>query len=195
MSVDKNAVQESAPPVPARAKTDVLPAGGFAHWPVCGAVFLTFLILDHATKYWAITALKPAGYDASRLTQEMYDRAPVVTILPGLLDLRYAENTGMAFSMFLGKTMMLGVVSLIATALLVYFWRSLPAREIIGRLAVASILSGAVANMIDRFARNYVVDFIHAFWHDHHWPTFNIADSCICVGACVLAVQLLRGKI
>ena len=45
------------------------------------------------------------------------------------------------------------------------------------------VVSGALGNLYDRLAYSYVVDFLHL----HHWPVFNVADSCITVGACLLA--------
>ena len=159
-------------------------AGGMAMWRISASVFLVGLVLDHLTKFWAVAALKPEGI-----------QIPRIPIIPGLLQFVYAENTGAAFSFMTGKTFLLGLISLAATIGLSWFWYSLPAREKWGRAAAAMILSGAVGNMIDRFARGYVVDFIDAYWKTHHWPTFNVADSLICVGAAILAVRFLQGKI
>ena len=158
--------------------------GRFAQWQMSAALFVAWFIVDHATKWWAFTALRGDGFNG-----------PVIHLIPNCLALRYAENTGAAFSMFTGKVFALGFVSLAATIGLGWFWWSLPAKEKWGRAATALILSGAVGNMIDRFARGYVVDFILAYWRDHYWPTFNIADTCICVGAGILAIRLLKGKI
>jgi signal peptidase II len=154
------------------------------------------LALDHITKWLAIVHLKPEWWGVVKPTQEMWDARPTIVLIPKLLQLQYAENLGAAFSILYGYTFVLGIISLLATVLLVWFWRSLPAAEIQGRIAVAMVLSGAIGNMIDRFFRGLVVDFIDAHWfHQAHWPTFNIADSAICVGAVILSIRFLRGKI
>jgi signal peptidase II len=167
-----------------------------ALWKPCLAIVIFFLALDHWTKYLAIVHLKPEWWGVVQPTQEMWDARPAVVLIPQLLQLQYAENLGAAFSILYGYTFFLGIISAVATVLLLWFWRSLPATEATGRVSVALILSGAIGNMIDRFGRGYVVDFIDAHWfHQVHWPTFNIADSAIVVGAVLLSIQFLRGRI
>jgi len=173
-----------------------LPAGGNVLWKPCLALLVVLLVLDHATKLLAIAYLKPDWWGVSNPTLEMWEQRERFVIIPQLLQFQYAENRGAAFSILYGHTFLLGIVSAAATCLLVWFWRSLPATERIGRFSVAAILSGAIGNMIDRFFRGYVVDFIDAHWfYQAHWPTFNIADSAICVGAFLVGLQVVRGKI
>ena len=63
------------------------------------------------------------------------------------------------------------------------------------RLALSLIIGGALGNIYDRFARGAVVDFLDFFWHDYHWPAFNVADACIVIGVCLLLVlTLLKDK-
>ena len=168
-----------------QAETEAKPEPGrFADWPLSLALLAGFFILDHATKFWAESALKPGpgrGY-------------PVIEVIPGFFDLQYHENTGAAFSMATGQTKLLAVVSLLATIGFSWFWWTLPAKERWGRCAVALILSGAVGNMIDRMAREYVVDFIHFYFRGYHYPIFNIADTCICVGAAIIVWRGWKGK-
>ncbi len=173
----------TTPDAPAQAESKPEP-GRFADWPLSLALLVGFFILDHATKFWAEAALKPGpgrGY-------------PVIEIIPGFFDLQYHENTGAAFSMATGQTKLLAVVSLLATIGFSWFWWTLPASERWGRCAVALILSGAVGNMIDRMAREYVVDFIHFYFREYHYPIFNIADTCICVGAAIIVWRGWKGK-
>ncbi len=178
-----------------KEKPEAPPPGGIAHWKMSLAIVLGWLAIDHATKFWAIAVLKPEWWGRAEPTAAMWANRPDIPIIPGLLRFVYAENTGAAFSMLYGRVTLLGIISLVAIAGLVWFWRQLPAGEKWGRAAVALIVSGAIGNMIDRFARGYVVDFIDAYWGQYHWPTFNIADSCICVGAGILAVLFLKGRI
>jgi signal peptidase II len=193
--------EKSTPPPAEDTHDPKVPAwkrGSWDLWPLSAGLFLFWLVADHATKLWAIRALKPEwhGY---RVPPELEATRPIIDIIPGFLRFFYAENRGAAFSILYGQTFFLGIISLIATVGLIWFWRSLRPDEWWGRVATALILSGAVGNMIDRFGRGYVVDFIDAYviWgtNSYHWPTFNIADSCICVGAVVLGWRLLMGKI
>jgi signal peptidase II len=64
-----------------------------------------------------------------------------------------------------------------------------------GAVALALILGGAIGNVIDRLMQGYVVDFIHWYYQNWHWPTFNIADSAITVGAVLLVVDTLGWRI
>ncbi|MBI1290345.1 signal peptidase II [bacterium] len=172
------------------------PPGGIAYWPASLGVCTTLLALDHLTKWLAIAHLKPEWWGVASPTAAMWADRPRVVLIPEFLQLQYAENLGAAFSILYGHTFLLGIVSLVATGLLVWFWRSLPANEIYGRIAVAMVLSGAIGNMIDRLFRGYVVDFIDAHWfYKAHWPTFNVADSAICVGAVIISIRFLKGKI
>jgi signal peptidase II len=56
---------------------------------------------------------------------------------------------------------------------------------------MSMIFSGAIGNLIDRVRLGEVIDFLDAHWYRHHWPAFNIADSLICVGVFLLALDML----
>ncbi|MGL4609669.1 MAG: signal peptidase II [Trueperaceae bacterium] len=108
----------------------------------------------------------------------------------------YEQNTGAAFSLFRGNPFALGTLSaLVSIVLLTYLtarWTSVP---LIQRYALASILAGAIGNMIDRLRLGYVVDFIHFSIPQFNFAVFNIADSCVVVGAIVLiAASLFQGS-
>jgi len=55
-------------------------------------------------------------------------------------------------------------------------------------LPLALIVGGALGNLIDRVRFGYVVDFVHWYWNDFHWPVFNLADSAISIAAVLLIV-------
>lgn len=167
------------------------PAGASnRYWQLSLALFVVFLALDHLTKWWAIVALKPEWWGFTP-TLEQWLARPVIPVIPGFLQFVYAENKGAAFSILYGHVEVLAGFSVLATAGLIWFWRTLPPDDIWSRGATALVLSGAVGNAIDRIFRGFVVDFIDAYIGEYHWPVFNIADSCICVGAVVLAWKLV----
>ncbi len=111
-----------------------------------------------------------------------------VTLIPGVLALNYAENTGMAFSLFSGRAWGLGVVSAVCILL---GWLILRRYKLgpVSRIAAMLMLGGAVGNMIDRFLRGYVVDMFEALFVD--FAIFNVADAALTVGAVLMAVSLL----
>ena len=110
----------------------------------------------------------------------------------GLLRLRLVFNPGVAFS--LGDTLppaaLLGGTGLIAVALAVFAVHVARTATLPVVLALAAMLGGAVANVIDRAADGLVTDYLHTSW----FPTFNLADVFVITGAAVLAVASVRSS-
>lgn len=128
----------------------------------------SLLAADQATK-WAVRAHMPPG------------RA--IRVIDGLFDLAHVRNEGAAWGMLAGWRY--AFVAL-AAIMLVFFWSR---RESVfgkGRLGAASLMlltAGIAGNTIDRLAFGYVTDFLDFHWGIHHFPAFNVADMCICIGA------------
>jgi signal peptidase II len=146
-----------------------------AYLVAAGGVFL----LDQASKAWARKTLR-FGDD--------------VNVIPGFLNFIYAENTGVAFSQFnnggeTGRWLLSGLAFAAAVAVLYYFWRT-PKTEDRILSACAMLLAGIVGNLTDRVRLGYVIDFIDVQFGNWHYPTFNIADAAICVGAGLLILDL-----
>ncbi len=147
------------------------------------AAFGVYLV-DQTTKAWAVRRLS--------LGRE-------VTIVPRFLDLIYAENTGVAFSQLQDggaavRWLLVALACAAAVAVLTYFLRT-PRQDdrVLG--ACALLLAGIAGNLTDRARLGHVVDFILLHADSHYWPTFNVADAAICVGACLLALDLvLEGR-
>jgi len=120
-------------------------------------------------------------------------------VIDGLLSISHVRNRGAAFGILSDaglpyQGVVLSVVSLLAlVAIGVYAWR-LPAAARLPRLALAFVLGGAFGNLIDRVRFGYVVDFIHVYWNQHVWPDFNVADSAITTGVCLLILDMLRSE-
>lgn len=144
-----------------------------------GAVFM----LDQATKAWALRRL--------RFRSE-------IEIIPDFLNFSYAQNTGVAFSMFDGHgdagRWALSGLAFAAASLVVYFlWRTPRTDDrILGALAL--LLAGIVGNVSDRIRLGFVVDFIDVQFGRWHYPTFNIADMAICIGAGLLILDMFLRK-
>jgi signal peptidase II len=140
------------------------------------------LAADQLTKAWATASLKPVVF---------------VEVIPGFFRLSYATNRGVAFSLFADSQFdirwILSAISLIAALFVLSYFRRAPDGKLWLNVSLALLLAGIVGNMIDRVRLGEVVDFIDLHWRDlYSWPTFNIADSAICVGAVLLVMEMLR---
>ncbi|GAB2945196.1 signal peptidase II [Hafnia psychrotolerans] len=109
------------------------------------------------------------------------------------LNLFYAQNHGAAFSFLADKggwqRWFFAVIALvIVIALIVLMYRS-NAKQKINNIAYAMIIGGALGNLFDRMVHGYVIDFIDFYVNDWHYPTFNLADSFICIGAVLVVIE------
>ena len=137
-------------------------------------------LADQVTKAWAVKTLR-AGTDYK--------------IIPGFFDLIYTENPGIAFGQLqeggnFGRWLFVGLAVAAAVAVLYYFLRT-PRNDdrILGSCAL--LLAGIVGNLVDRVRFGYVIDFIALHAGQYHWPTFNIADAAITIGAILFAYDLV----
>jgi signal peptidase II len=150
-----------------------------SRWPRPLFYFALMLSLafDQATKAWASYSLEPIGS---------------LTIIPGLFDLTYVRNTGVAFGMFAGQGLLVALLMLCLAALAFYFARGLnwAARE--PNLVGGCLCGGALGNLVDRLRIGHVVDFLDFHVGLHNWPSFNVADSLICVAVGWIVVRQLR---
>lgn len=149
---------------------------------------LSYLILvvivlaaDQLTKAWAIAKLKPVV---------------LMEIIPGFLRLVYATNRGVAFSLFAeGKFDARWIFATISTTAALFVFGYLlrtPRANLRLNTALSLLLAGIVGNLIDRVRLGEVVDFLGFHLNDKYsWPIFNLADSAICIGAILLALEML----
>ncbi len=140
------------------------------------------LLLDQATKLLVAGRLSPGQS---------------IEILPGFMHLTLVRNTGMAFGLFSdieapSKSVLMTLLSIVALALVVYYARSSLRGRWLTHAGVTFILGGALGNIADRVRLGYVIDFVDVFYRGAHWPAFNVADSCICIGVGLLLLDSLR---
>lgn len=136
-------------------------------------IALIVVALDQYTKALAVAKLK---------TQ-------TVPILENIFHLTYVENTGAAFGMFKNaNTVFIVVISIIITGILIALFKMKLNSKLI-KISVALILGGAVGNLMDRISRGFVVDFLD--FRLINFPVFNIADSCIVVGAILICIFVI----
>ncbi len=139
-------------------------------------------LMDQASKAWAVRRVR------------FEDR----TMIRGLLDFAYAENRGIAFGQLqeggaFGRWFFVVLAAAAAIAVLFYFIRT-PRNDdrILG--ACALLLAGILGNLTDRVRLGFVIDFILLHAGQYHWPTFNVADASISIGALLLAYDLIFGS-
>jgi signal peptidase II len=150
-----------------------------------GVAGVLSIVLDQWTKALARTYLRPLAPWKSKVIVEHY------------FDLRFSENTGVAFGMFQklpGGRIWLTVVALAALLLVGYYLIRSNPRQFRLHLALGMVGGGAIGNLIDRIAFGRVTDFI--VWHvgPHEWPAFNIADAALVVGVALMALDMLLDK-
>jgi signal peptidase II len=120
-------------------------------------------------------------------------------LIPGFFNLTYVRNSGAAFGLFADlpsavRAPLFTAVSVGALVLLLFLLRGLRPEQWGLRVALASVLGGAIGNLIDRVRHGDVVDFLDVHWRGYHWPAFNVADSCITLGVAVLLISSLRSR-
>ncbi len=159
------------------ARTSTSPSAGLALWLGWAAVVL---IVDQFTKVLIL------GY------YHLGDSTPVTSFF----NIVRVHNSGAAFS-FLASSggwqrwLFTGIG--VAAALLILWLLKSHAGQKLFAFSMASILGGAVGNVIDRVLYGYVVDFLDFYWRGWHFPAFNVADSAITLGAtCLILDELLR---
>ncbi len=141
------------------------------------AIAVTVVLVDQATKAWAVAALGGGR------------RIPLIG---EIFDLRLVRNPGSAFGLFKGSTMLIFVASA-AITLAVIFWA---AREQYASPWLGLIIGGGIGNLIDRLwrppggGRGEVIDFLYLSF----WPTFNVADAAIVVGVSVMLILSMRAS-
>jgi signal peptidase II len=120
-------------------------------------------------------------------------------VIPGFFDIVRTQNPGIAFSLFSDspaewRTLILPLFALAAVVVVAgILWRP----ERLDRFSLAGltlILGGAAGNLFDRIIRKSVTDFLDVYVGDHHWPTFNVADSAVVIGSGLLLLEVLRPK-
>ena len=147
------------------------------------------LLADQLTKLIVIGTIEPPNRETPQGEE--------IIIIEGFLKFLHWQNSGAAWSIMEGKSMILAAISVIALWLLIYFRNEFEIRTPTGKLAMGMLIGGIVGNLIDRVAYQHVVDFIRFYLKPRGadeigYPAFNIADIGICVGVGLLFVMAWR---
>jgi len=143
------------------------------------------ILLDRLSKTWIIHHIRPGS---------------AIPIIPRVFRLTHVLNTGAAFSLLENappNAVRIGLIAFSILAAIIVFvmlWRTGRAFSLTS-VALALILGGALANLYDRIRFHHVVDFLEVHIVHYHWPDFNVADSSIVIGACLLLIEIFRPQI
>lgn len=142
---------------------------------------LFIILLDQATKLWIVAAF------------QLYERLPVLPFL----ELTRLHNTGAAFSFLAGaggwqRWFFTGLAVVVSIGITVWLRQLQPRQQPLLAVGLASIMGGALGNVIDRLLHGHVVDFLHFHWGERWWfPAFNVADIAITTGAGLIILDAL----
>ena len=133
-------------------------------------LILSLIALDQYTKYWI---------ESSGISQ--------IDLIPGFIELKYSQNTGVAFSLFDNHPLILTIVnSLIIVVFIIYFIKNY-SPSIYKNLPAILIIAGGLGNLIDRYTKGYVIDFINPTFVD--FAIFNLADCFLNIGVFLLVLE------
>jgi signal peptidase II len=140
---------------------------------------LPLYILDQVTKIWVLRRFRDPdvfGFEE-------------IEVIPNFFWLHRLHNTGVAFGQFNGgqySNLIFGGISVLAFFLILWMWKSQSFPTAMGKTSAALLISGIMGNVTDRLWHGYVVDFLRFDLKVMMWPSFNVADACICVAAALL---------
>ncbi len=137
-------------------------------------MIVLIIAFDRVTKYLCVAYLKGK---------------PPVTFIPKVVQFNYAENTGMAFSMFSGARWFFIVLTFVVCCFALWYIFSNRSKNLWEYWSIGVLVSGGIGNLIDRVVHAYVIDFIEPTFIN--FAIFNIADSAVTLGAISLAACLL----
>jgi signal peptidase II len=157
------------------ADTKIRESKGYASYAIWVALSILVIGLDQLTK-WAIIKWVV-----------LYDKWPVNTFI----NITHQQNTGAAFASGWQRWFFILLGIGVSCAILVWLWRIRREGQVILSAGLSLVLGGAIGNVIDRIMHGYVIDFIQVLIFGWPFPSFNVADSAITVGAAFLIIDAL----
>lgn len=150
---------------------------------LCFLIAIIVIVLDRITKLWIVRHIR-------------IGHARVV--IPHVFRLTHVLNTGAAFSLFesarspaMVRNLLIAFSIIAVLVVLALIWKFGKQFTLVS-FSLALILGGAIGNLYDRILYLHVVDFLEVYIVHYHWPDFNVADSCIVIGACLLLIEIFR---
>ena len=136
------------------------------------------ILFDQITKWWILASIM---------------QPPRTIPLTAFFNLVLAWNNGISFGLFNNNSdsnaLILSILAIFIIICL-HFWLNKAETKKIA-IGLGLIIGGAIGNVIDRLVHGAVVDFLDFYFNTYHWPAFNVADSCITIGAIILIFDSL----
>ena len=152
-------------------------------WFIALAVF----VVDQATKLWIVAHVPFDPMHSHGVGND-------IAVIRGFFYIIHVGNTGAAWSMFSGRSVTLALLAA-GTLVAIYLWRhTLGLKHPLSQICFGLLCGGIVGNLIDRLVHKHVIDFIDLHFGSYVYPTFNVADSGICVGVILYLWQSLRAS-
>ena len=150
-----------------------------------GLLIVGVVALDRATKLYIRARVSPVD---------------VYPVIPRFFNIVHTENPGAAFGMFSDSPtewrgiLLVSISVAVMTILGVMLWRMAAAQSHVTSTGLALVFGGALGNLVDRLFRGTVTDFVQLFFGSYEFPSFNVADSAITIGAGLLVMDLWRSR-
>lgn len=144
----------------------------------------TLIVVDQYTKFMVALHI-PLNYS--------------IQVIEDVFNLTHIRNSGVAFGLFADqqseyKALMFITISTIAIMAILVIFHQNPKEKKMVQTGLILIFSGAIGNLIDRTLHGEVIDFVDFVIKGHHFPAFNVADSCITIGVSLMVVDLFCGQ-
>jgi len=140
------------------------------------------LMLDQVTKVWI----------CARLSYPTYGPPGHIVVIDGFFNLVNVGNTGAAWSLFSGRSTFLALLAM-ATLFAIFAWRRQLGLHLWSvQFSFGLLCGGILGNLVDRLIHGHVIDFLDFHFGSYPYPTFNVADSGICVGVAIYLLHSLR---
>jgi signal peptidase II len=150
-------------------------------------------VMPNWVKYVALSGVIVAADKSSKVWAEQALSSREVISITSWFDFSLVYNSGAAFGLLNNaggwQTVFFAAIALLVSGVLVILIKQLEQQERLLGVAYACVLGGAIGNLIDRLMYGKVIDFVHWFYQNYHWPHFNIADIAICIGAAILIID------
>ncbi len=166
-------------------KEEPQPSGLRRIWAYRKLLLIAFIVLitDQISKQAIVASLPYPTYGAEH---------GAITVIRSFFYIVHVGNTGAAWSMFSGQSLLLAIFALV-TLIAIFLWRrALGLQESRNQVCFGLLCGGIVGNVIDRLLYGHVIDFIDLHFGSYAYPSFNIADSGICIGVVLYLWQSFR---
>jgi signal peptidase II len=142
------------------------------------AIFIPILIIDQFTKYIIAKNISFFGK---------------ITVIKHYFNIVHVNNTGIAFGIMGNASKYIIIFFTFAIIIaLIYILFKVKINTNLFIISAALIISGAFSNLINRIVQGFVVDFIDIHIYGYHWPSFNVADSCVVVGTILFFISIIK---